>query len=87
MNEQLEQTVFRDLAQMEETLTEDRTGDRARALIQYFADVAKASEDLSVCAASDAERHLAAQLVDGFRASQRIIRHVWESLHGSVLAV
>lgn len=86
MNEQLEQTIFSDLARMEETLTEDISGDRARAMIKYFADVAKTSESMSVSASSEAERHLAARMVDGFRACQRIIRHVWESMHGTVLA-
>jgi hypothetical protein len=85
MDEQLEQTIFSDLAQMEETLIKDFSGDRARSLIKYFSDVAAASEQMSVGAPSEAERHLATKLVDGFRASQRIIRHVWESLHNTAL--
>lgn len=87
MNEQLEQAIFSDLAQMEETLTNDMSGDRARALIGYFSEVAKASEGLSVTAGCEAERYMAGQLVEGFRACQRIIRHVWEAQHGTVLAV
>lgn len=87
MNEQLEQTIFSELAQMEEALTKDVAGDRARAMINYFADVAKASENMSASAPDEAERRLAGQLVEGFGACQRIIRHVWESQHGTVLAV
>lgn len=87
MNDQLEETIFSDLARMEETLTSDISGDQARAMINYFANVAKASESMSVSAPSEAERHLAGRLVEGFRACQRIIRHVWETQHGTVLAV
>ena len=86
MNEQLEQTVFGDLANLEKSLTEDTTGDRAHAMLSYFADVAKSSEGLLQTAAA-AERQLISQLIEAFNAAQRIVRHIWETLHNASLAV
>ncbi|WP_140634999.1 hypothetical protein [Methylibium rhizosphaerae] len=86
MNEQLEQTVFGDLANLEKSLAEDASGDRARALLGYFADVAKSAEAMLATAAAT-ERQLVTQLIEGFHASQRIVRHVWETLHNASLAV
>ncbi|MCM5681474.1 hypothetical protein M8A51_18255 [Schlegelella sp. S2-27] len=85
MNDALEHEVLADMSKLEQTLTEDLTGDRARAMLQYFDQVAQASEQMVQKAAHDAERQLAAQLQDGFRASQRIVRHVWETLHSASL--
>lgn len=87
MNEEHEKTIFGDLAALEKTLSEDSSGERARSMLSYFADVATQSEALLQASVADTERHLVAQLLEGFRASQRIIRHVWETLHGSALAV
>jgi hypothetical protein len=78
-------TIFGDLAQVEKTLSEDTTGDRARAMVAYFDDVAKSTEEMLQKATADAERQFLARLIEGFRASQRIIRHVWETLHSAVL--
>ncbi|HEY9109050.1 MAG TPA: hypothetical protein VIN58_20410 [Roseateles sp.] len=86
MNEQLEQTVFGDLADLEKSLAEDASGDRARALLGYFTDVAKSAETMLATAAAT-ERQLVTQLIEGFHASQRIVRHVWETLHNASLAV
>lgn len=85
MNEELEKTIFGDLAALEKTLSEDTSGERARSMLSYFGDVALQSEAL-LQATADTERQLVTQLLDGFRASQRIIRHVWETLHGCALA-
>jgi hypothetical protein len=85
MEDTANNTIFGDLAQVEKTLAEDTTGDRARAMVAYFDEVAKSSEDMMRKAAADAERQFLARLIEGFRASQRIIRHVWETLHSAVL--
>jgi len=85
MEDAAKNTIFSDLAQVEKTLSEDTTGDRARAMLAYFDDVAKSSEQMLHKAASDSERQLLARLIEGFRASQRIIRHVWETLHSAAL--
>lgn len=86
MNEQLEQTVFGDLANLEKSLAEDASGERARALLGYFTEVAKSAEGMLTTAAAT-ERQLVTQLIEGFHASQRIVRHVWETLHNASLAV
>ena len=85
MNAALEDDVLADMAKLEKTLTEDPSGDRTRAILSYFDQVAKASEELMQKPAHDAERQLASQLLEGFRASQRIVRHVWETLHAASL--
>ncbi|MCW7540277.1 hypothetical protein OOT46_20800 [Aquabacterium sp. A7-Y] len=86
MEAQAEKTVFDDLAQLEKTLTEDTSGDRARAMLGYFDEVARASEAMLSKQVVDAERQLVSHLIEGFRAAQRIIRHVWETLHTASLA-
>jgi len=87
MNEQMEQTIFSDLSNLEAALTDDKSGDRARAMISYFADVAKESVAMMQSTQAAAERQLVAQLIEAFYASQRVIHKVWEALHGSALAV
>jgi len=76
-----EHDVLADMAKLEKTLTEDATGERARAILGYFDEVAKASEQMVQKATHDGERQLASHLTEGFRAAQRIVRHVWETLH------
>lgn len=85
MDNPLEQTVFADLAHIEKTLTDDLSGERTRAMLSYFDTVAQHSEAHLQSALPDAERQLTSQLIEGFRASQRIVRHVWESIHTSSL--
>lgn len=85
MTNPLEQTVFADLAHIEKTLTDDLSGERTRAMIGYFDDAARSSEQHLQTALPDTERQLTSQLVEGFRASQRIVRHVWEAIHSASL--
>jgi hypothetical protein len=80
MTNPLEQTVFADLAHIEKTLTDDLSGERTRAMLGYFDEAAQTSERHLLTALPDAER-----LVEGFRASQRIVRQVWESIHSASL--
>jgi hypothetical protein len=85
MTDGLENTVFGDLAVLEKSLSEDLTGDRARSMLSYFDEVTRSSEDRLGMSLPDGERQLMARLIDGFRASQRIIRHVWETQHSMAL--
>jgi hypothetical protein len=85
MEDLIDNTIFGDLAQIEKTLSEDTTGDRARAMIVYFDQVARSAENMLRKQIDFSERHLAQQLIGGFQASQRIIRHVWETLHSASL--
>jgi hypothetical protein len=85
MTDGLDNPVFADLAQLERTLTEDSSGERARSMLSYFDTVTQSSQDMLKNALSDTERQLVNQLVEGFRASQRIIRHVWEEQHSMAL--
>ncbi|SEK25100.1 hypothetical protein SAMN05216359_101178 [Roseateles sp. YR242] len=85
MDQALEQTVFADLAHIEKTLTDDLSGERTRAMLSYFDQVAHSTEAHLQTALPDAERQLTSQLIEGFRASQRIVRHVWETIHTASL--
>ncbi len=85
MDNSLEQTVFADLAHIEKTLTDDLSGERTRAMLSYFDTIAQTSEGHLQTALPDAERQLTSQLIEGFRASQRIVRHVWETIHTASL--
>jgi len=85
MDQALENNVFDDLTHLEKTLSEDHSGDRARSMLRYFDEVAASSEGMLQKPLDDAERQLAARLTEGFRAAQRIIRHVWETVHSASL--
>ncbi|MBB3193689.1 hypothetical protein [Roseateles terrae] len=85
MDQALEQTVFADLAHIEKTLTDDLSGERTRAMLSYFDQVTRSTEAHLQTALPDAERQLTSQLIEGFRASQRIVRHVWETIHTASL--
>ena len=85
MTTDLEDNVLADMAKLEKTLNDDSSGDRTRAILDYFDQVARASEQLLHKPSHDGERQLAAQVLEGSRASQRIVRHVWETLHSAAL--
>lgn len=87
MDNPLEQGIFTDLARIEEAIAADSSGDRARQIIGYFAQMGKASESLLQTALPDAERQLTAQLIEGLHAAQRIVQKVWESTHSASLAL
>ncbi|GKS85396.1 hypothetical protein AVMA1855_14610 [Acidovorax sp. SUPP1855] len=82
-----ESIIFSDLANLDQALTEDKSGDRARAMIRYFAEIADESSDMLKSTQVDAERQLVTQLIQAFYASQRVIQRIWETLHGTTLAV
>lgn len=87
MDTSLQDPVFSDVAELEKTLSDDRSGDSARAMLGYFDEMAKATEAMLRHAASDSERRFAAELAEGFRASKQIVRHVWQVLHSAALPV
>jgi uncharacterized protein (DUF305 family) len=86
MNEQLEQIVLSDLAQLEMVLAADTRGERARQMIAYYAQVVEESIPLLQKSQEPVERQLVQQLIDAFHASQRVIRQVWEQQHTTELA-
>ena len=87
MNGNSEKTIFDDMAELEKTIADDVSGDRARAMVKYFDGVVKSSESMLQQQLQPNERQMTIQLIDGFRASQRIIQHVWETVHAASLAV
>jgi len=87
MNASIESTLFSDLENLEKALSQDLSGDHARAMILYFGEAARESGTMKAQARIDAERQLIGQLENAFEASQRVIRKIWETLHGAALAV
>lgn len=83
----LEQSIFGDMSNLELSLSEDSTGDRARAMVRYFQTIAEATERLLGNAREEGQRHLVSRLLQGFKAAERIIRHVWEAIHGTTLVL
>jgi hypothetical protein len=83
----LEQSIFGDMTNLEASLSEDTTGDRARAMVQYFRTVIDATQRMLTTAREESQRHLVSRLLQGFQAAERIIRHVWETIHGSALVL
>jgi hypothetical protein len=86
MEQTAERSVFDDLATLEPTLTEDLAGERTRGMLKYFED-AVATTEAGLASLGGAERQLATQMIEGFRASQRIVRQAWETIHQSALMV
>jgi hypothetical protein len=82
-NESGKKNVFSDLSQVEKSLAEDIGAERAQAMVDYFENVLKSSEEMLLQPLSETDRHLLNQLIQGFQAAQRIIRHVWEKLHAT----
>lgn len=83
----LEQSIFGDMASLETVLKEDLTGDRARAMIGYFGNVVQATRKMQVGQRDDGQRQLVGQLLGGFESAERIIRRVWETIHGVTLVL
>lgn len=85
MEDAVNDTIFNDLAQIEKTLSDDASGERARAMIGYFEQITLSSQAMLHKPLPESERRLVGQLIEGFQASQRIVKHVWETLHSGSL--
>lgn len=85
MDNEREPSAFTDMAEVEKTLSDDTTGDRARSMIGYFDELASSSQGLLEQPLEAGERQLVAQLIDGFAAAQRVVRDVWEAMHSASL--
>jgi hypothetical protein len=74
-----------DLQELEQTLREDNHGEKARAMLDYFDNAAKASEQMLARASSEDERRMFRALYDGFIACRAIVENVWQSMHHAQL--
>jgi hypothetical protein len=86
MDNDLEQRIFAELDQIGNTLAEDRSGDRARAIVAYFSAMAEPSKEQLQTALPDAERRSTAQLVECLHAAQRLVQQLWETTHMATLS-
>jgi hypothetical protein len=83
----LEQSVFSDMTDLEKSLSEDTTGDKARNMVTYFRSIVEATDKMLATVRDEGQRHLVSRLLQGFQAAERIIRHVWETIHGVALVL
>jgi hypothetical protein len=74
-----------DLQNLDETLRNDNFGEKARAMLDYFDNAAKASEQMLARAGSDDERRTVRTLYDGFIACRTVVEQTWQSMHHAQL--
>jgi hypothetical protein len=86
MNDQQEQIIFAELSELEKTLKADTSGERARALMAYFSNLAHESQSHALSLPPGAERQVSGQLTEAFEACQRIIQKVWGALNEGQLS-
>jgi predicted trehalose synthase len=84
MNAASEFAVPAGLGALERALEDDFNGDHSRALIDTLA-VAAREAALKIDHADGPTADAARRRLEGFEAGQRIVRHLWQRLHGSVL--
>lgn len=85
MNENLENSLFGDMATLEKTLSSDHSGDRALAMLAHFKTVSEICLNMLPETSDMQERSMIQKLNSGFESSRRIVRHVWETIHGTML--
>ncbi len=78
--------VFPDLSNLEKTFRDDRSGDRAREILAYLKNVVNSTEAM-LNVETGLDRRVIVRLIEGFHAASRIVRHIWEHVHGCALAV
>jgi hypothetical protein len=83
----LEQSIFSDMTNLEKSLSEDTTGEKARNMVTYFRSIVEATDKMLATVRDESQRHLVSRLLQGFQAAERIIRHVWETIHGVALVL
>jgi hypothetical protein len=83
----LEQSIFGDMSNLESSLSQDTSGDKARQMVRYFRSIVEASEKMLSNVRDESQRHLVSRLLQAFQAAERIIRHVWETIHGCALVM
>lgn len=84
MNIDSEFAVPAGLGTLELALKEDFNGDHSRALIDTLAEAARQAA-LTIDHAEGPTADVARRRLEGFEAAQRIVRRLWQQLHGSVL--
>lgn len=82
-----EQSIFGDMSDLEKTLSQDFTGDKVRAMVEYFQGIVEATQRMLPNAREANQRHLINQLLSGFEAAERVVRQIWETIHGAVLVM
>lgn len=85
--EALEKSIFGDMSNLEKSLADDHSGDHARTIIKYFRTIVEATQRMLSGSKEESQRHLLSRLLRGFEAAERIVRHVWETVHGTALVV
>jgi hypothetical protein len=85
MSDEQELNIFKDLENLSTVLSQDASGARAKNLVDYFGEAVTLSQDMLKQPQQPEEHRLTTQLIEGMRAAQRIVRHVWEAEHAKPL--
>ncbi len=78
--------LVEDFRELNLTISEDTSGDKARQLVAYFKASAEKSEELRLHTEDAAEKQFATLMHEAYAASQRIVTNTWEAVHGATLA-
>lgn len=73
--------LLEDLKNIAETLMNDKSGERSRALVAYFDQCAIDSEQKKLICEDANEKHLLGLMRDAYQASSAIVSKTWNNLH------
>ena len=79
--------LLADFDALEAALQADASGDKARGLHRYFAQVELESRQAQVRSVDFDEKRVAGLLAEAFAAMQRTVAAAWAKLHGRDLAL
>lgn len=80
-----EQTTLSNLAQIEKTLVDDVSGNSVREIIEYYEKTIQACIAQNTVETHGSNWQPESQIIDGMRASQRILKKAWDSQHSKTL--
>lgn len=80
-----EQTTLSNLAQIEKTLVDDVSGNSVREIIEYYEKTIQACTAQNTVETHGSNWQPESQIIDGMRASQRILKKAWDSQHSKTL--
>jgi hypothetical protein len=74
-----------DLQSLQETVSDDVSGDKTRRLLAYFRNAETTSREMQLHSSDFEEKHFAGMVSDAFGASSRILAASWRKAHGREL--
>jgi hypothetical protein len=80
-----EKIVLSNLAQIEKTILNDISGSNARQIIDYYEKLSLFCSSQNDAATFGTDWQPELQIIDGMKATQRIVQKVWEVQHSKTL--